>query len=214
MSEDNARERMVREQIQARDVSDKRVLEAMGRVPRHRFVPESLRDRAYEDRPQPIGAQQTISQPLMVGLMTELLRLRGDERVLEIGTGSGYQTAILAELAADVVSIERHEPLAERARGLLEHMGYHNVEIHVGDGTLGYPPVSPYDRIVVTAAAPSIPQPLIDQLAQGGRMVIPVGGAEMQSLKVVYKDTQGAVATEDYGNCLFVPLVGKFGWEE
>src|SRR5438874_8766594 len=129
MSEDSAREQMVDDQLAARDVADARVLEAMRRVPRHRFVPEALRDQAYEDRPQPIGAKQTISQPLMVGIMTELLQLVGDEKVLEIGTGSGYQAAILAELAARVISVERHEPLAERARGLLEHLGYSNVDI-------------------------------------------------------------------------------------
>ena len=214
MSEHKQREQMVRDQIKGRDVSDARVLEAMLRVPRHRFVPESLRDRAYEDRPQPIGAEQTISQPLMVGIMTELLQLTGNEKVLEVGTGSGYQAAILAELAAEVITVERHEPLAERTRGLLEHLGYQNVEIHVGDGTEGYPRDAPYDRILVTAASPSIPQPLLDQLAHGGRMVIPVGQSDMQALKVVYKDLEGNVTVDDCGHCLFVPLVGKYGWGE
>src|SRR5262249_53511139 len=153
----------------------------------HLFVPEPLREHAYEDRPQPIGAAQTISQPLMVGLMTELLHLWGDERVLEIGTGSGYQTAILAALAGEIVSIERHAPLAERARGLLEWLGVKNVQIHIGDGTLGWSPGAPYDRILVTAAAPRLPQPLLDQLAPNGRLVVPVGDAEMQALKVVHK---------------------------
>src|SRR5215475_11587239 len=137
MSEQAERERMVRDQIEAREVHDPRVLDAMRRVPRHRFVPESVRDQAYEDRPQPIGERQTSSQPLMVGIMTELLHLTGNERVLEIGTGSGYQTAILAELASEVISIERHPPLAERARDLLEHLGYQNVKVHAGDGSLG-----------------------------------------------------------------------------
>src|SRR5436190_15901299 len=175
MDEDTARNRMVREQLEAREVHDARVLAAMRAVPRHLFVPEPLRDKAYEDRPQPIGARQTISQPLMVGIMTELLHLWGDEKVLEIGTGSGYQAAILAELARQIISIERHEPLANRARELLAFLGYSNVQIHVGDGSNGYPPEAPYDRVLVTAGAPSIPQPLIDQLAPCGRMVIPLG---------------------------------------
>lgn len=205
---------MVAEQVESREVRDPRVLEAMRRVPRHLFVPERLRDYAYEDRPQPIGAHQTISQPLMVGLMTELLHLWGDESVLEIGTGSGYQTAILAELASKVTSIERHENLSNRARGLLDHLGYSNVDIHVGDGTLGYPRDAPYDRIIVTAGSPSIPQPLVDQLANDGRMVIPVGGSEVQMLKILHKDSEGTVSTDDYGECLFVPLIGDFGWPE
>ena len=212
--EEFARERMVSEQIAGREVRDRRVLEAMLRVPRHLFVPESLRDRAYEDRPQPIGARQTISQPLMVGMMSELLHLWGDERVLEIGTGSGYQTAILAELSKHVVSVERHEPLANRARELLEHLGYSNVEIHTGDGTLGFAAAAPYDRVLVTAGAPCIPQPLVDQLAPNGRMVIPVGTADMQTLKILYKDAAGKVIIDDYGECLFVPLIGSHGWSE
>jgi protein-L-isoaspartate(D-aspartate) O-methyltransferase len=214
MSEQTERERMVREQLEAREVRDSRVLEAMRRVPRHRFVPESLRDSAYEDRPQPIGERQTISQPLMVGIMTELLHLNGYERVLEVGTGSGYQTAILAELSAEVISIERHPRLADRARELLEHLGYRNIGVHAGDGTLGFPDREPFDRIIVTAAAPEVPTSLLNQLANGGRMVIPVGKADIQTLKVVCKDQEGNVSETDYGGCLFVPLIGEQGWAE
>ncbi len=214
MDETKARRRMVAEQLEAREIRDDRVLEAMRCVPRHMFVPEPIRERAYEDRPQPIGAHQTISQPLMVGMMTELLHLWGDERVLEVGTGSGYQTAILSELAAHVVSIERHEALANRSRELLAHLGYRNVEVHVGDGTLGYPPGGPYDRILVTAGSPSVPQPLVDQLAPNGRMVIPVGAAEIQMLKILHKDASGVVTVDEYGECLFVPLIGSHGWPE
>lgn len=211
MTEDAAREQMVRE-LAAREVHDERVLDAMRRVPRHRFVPESLRDQAYDNRPQPIGAEQTISQPLMVGIMTELLDLKGGEKVLEVGTGSGYQTALLAELAGDVFSVERHPPLAERARDLLEHLGYRNVHVMVGDGSLGMPDEAPFDRIIVTAAAPSIPQPLIDQLALEGLLVIPVGRADSQTLAVLQKDASGEIHTHNYGQCAFVPLIGEHGW--
>jgi len=212
MSEEAERERMVRQQLEARDVRDPRVLEVMRRVPRHLFVPEAYRESAYEDRPQPIGNEQTISQPLMVALMTELLHLWGDEKVLEIGTGSGYQTAILAELAGQVISIERQAALAERARSLLEWLGYKNIRIHVGDGSRGYSPEAPYDRILVTAASPKVPPPLVEQLAVYGRMVIPVGEADMQTLKVLYKDDRGQVRSDDYGQCVFVPLIGEHGW--
>lgn len=213
MSEEAERERMVRQQLESRDVRDPRVLDAMRRVPRHLFVPEAYRESAYEDRPQPIGNEQTISQPLMVALMTELLHLWGDEKVLEIGTGSGYQTAILAELAGQVISIERQAALAERARNLLEWLGYRNIQIHVGDGSLGYPPEAPYDRILVTAAAPRVPPPLIDQLALHGRMVIPVGDPAVQTLTVLYKDASGHVQSDDFGHCVFVPLIGAHGWD-
>jgi protein-L-isoaspartate(D-aspartate) O-methyltransferase len=203
---------MVREQLEARDVRDARLLEVMRRVPRHLFVPEAYRDHAYQDSPQPIGNQQTISQPLMVGAMTELLHLTGEETVLEIGTGSGYQTAILAELAKKVISIERHDALSQRAKGLLEWLGYQNIEIHCGDGTAGYPPDAPYDRIIVTAGAPQIPAPLLKQLSPMGRMVIPVGSMDMQNLSVVIRDSDGSIRTEDHGPCVFVPLIGVHGW--
>jgi protein-L-isoaspartate(D-aspartate) O-methyltransferase len=212
VAEDAERDRMVREQLEARDIRDARLLEAMRRVPRHLFVPEAYRDHAYQDSPQPIGNQQTISQPLMVAAMTQLLCLTGEEKVLEIGTGSGYQTAILAELAKRVISIERLDALSQRARGLLEWLGYRNIEIHCGDGTAGYPPDAPYDRIIVTAGAPQIPQPLMEQLACPGRMVIPVGGMDMQYLCVVIREIDGATRTEDHGPCVFVPLVGVYGW--
>ena len=214
MDESTARHRMVSEQIESREVRDARVLDAMRRVPRHLFVPESVRERAYEDRPQPIGDRQTISQPLMVGMMTELLHLWGDEKVLEIGTGSGYQTAILAELAGRVISVERHASLANRARELLAHLGYGNVEVHAGDGSRGYPPKAQYNRILVTAGSPSIPDPLVEQLASGGRMVIPVGSSDVQTLKILFKDSSGRVTVDDYGECLFVPLIGCHGWSE
>jgi protein-L-isoaspartate(D-aspartate) O-methyltransferase len=214
MSEENARERMVSEQVAGREVRDRRVLEAMLRVPRHLFVPEPLQDRAYEDRPQPIGAHQTISQPLMVGVMTELLHLWGDEVVLEVGTGSGYQSAILAELSARVITIERHEALANRARELLEFLGYGNVQVHSGDGTLGFAAAAPFDRVLVTAGGPVIPQPLVDQLAPGGRLVMPVGSAEMQTLKILCKSAAGSISVDDYGDCMFVPLIGRHGWSE
>jgi protein-L-isoaspartate(D-aspartate) O-methyltransferase len=212
MSEEAERARMVREQLEARDVHDPRVLDAMRRVPRHLFVPEKLRAHAYEDRPQPIGEAQTISQPLMVGLMTELLEVTPSDRVLEIGTGSGYQAAVLAELAAEVVSIERHECLAARARELLEWLGYRTVRIEVGDGTEGWPELAPYDRIVVTAGAPSMPPPLIEQLKPGGKIVAPIGGRVVQTLTLGWKDEAGAFRTAGYGECVFVPLIGKYGW--
>lgn len=214
MSEDDARREMVRRQVAGRGVCDPRVLEAMRRVPRHLFVPEPLRDNAYEDRPQPIGLRQTISQPLMVGQMTELLALTGGERVLEVGTGSGYQTALLAELAGEVVSVERHASLAERARCLLEWLGYENVDIHLSDGTLGFLPRAPYDRILVTAAAPRVPEPLLVQLVPGGRLVIPVGPPDRQTLLAVSTDAVGSCTTESHGECMFVPLVGEHGWDE
>jgi protein-L-isoaspartate(D-aspartate) O-methyltransferase len=203
---------MVQEQLQQREVRDARVLDAMERVPRHLFVPEPLREHAYEDKPQPIGREQTISQPLMVGLMTQLLELSGRESVLEVGTGSGYQTAILAELALRVTSIERHPPLAERASGLLEWLGYRNVIIHIGDGSLGHPSGAPFERILVTAAAPKIPEPLVEQLAPNGCLVIPVGTEEMQTLTVVRKDAAGCVSETSRGDCVFVPLIGVHGW--
>lgn len=212
MSEDAERARMVREQLEAREVHDPRVLDAMRRVPRHLFVPEPLREHAYEDRPQPIGEAQTISQPLMVGLMTELLELTPADRVLEIGTGSGYQAAVLAELAAEVISIERHERLAVRARELLAWLGYTNVRIEIGDGTEGWPELAPYDCIVVTAGAPAMPQPLIEQLKPGGRIVAPIGTRLVQTLTVGVKDAAGKLSTRGYGECVFVPLIGKHGW--
>ncbi len=206
------REKMVEEQLGRRGISDERVLDAMRRVPRHRFVEESLQHRAYGDYPLPIGEEQTISQPYIVGLMTSLLELRGGEKVLDIGTGSGYQTAILAELSRRVCSIERLPRLAERARTLLESLGYANVWIRVGNGTLGWPDEAPFDRILVAAAGPSVPPPLVEQLGEGGRLVVPVGDEENQTLTLV--ERRGAeVRTRPVGECRFVKLVGRYAWE-
>jgi len=206
------RERMVDEQLVRRGITDTHVLEAMRRVPRHRFVEEALRDRAYGDHPLPIGEQQTISQPYMVGLMTSLLGLAGTEKVLEVGTGSGYQTAVLAGLARRVCSIERVGLLATRARALLEGLGYLNVWVRVGNGTLGWPDEAPFDRILVAAGGPSVPPPLFEQLADGGRMVLPLGDAEGQTLTLVER-VGSEMRTRSFGDCTFVKLVGKYAWE-
>jgi protein-L-isoaspartate(D-aspartate) O-methyltransferase len=205
------RARMVEEQLARRGITDARLLDAMGRVPRHLFVEEALRDRAYGDHPLPIGEQQTISQPYIVALMTSLLSLRGPEKVLEIGTGSGYQTAILALLARRVCSIERLASLAARSRALLESLGFTNIWIRVGDGSLGWPDEAPFDRILAAAASPSVPAPLVDQLAEGGRMVVPVGDATNQTLTLVEK-IDGAVRTSPHGECAFVKFVGRYAW--
>lgn len=206
------RARMVEEQLVRRGIGDERVLDAMRRVPRHLFVEEALRDRAYGDHPLPIGEQQTISQPYIVALMTSLLRLNGQERVLEVGTGSGYQTAILAELARRVCTIERLPALAMRARAVLEKLGYTNVWVLMGNGTLGLSDEAPFDRIIVTAGGPSVPPPLFAQLAEGGRMVLPVGAAACQTLTLVEK-AGGRMRTTPHGDCTFVKLMGKYAWE-
>ena len=206
------RERMVAEQLVPRGIKDSRVLEAMGKVPRHLFVDEALRDRAYGDHPLPIGEGQTISQPFMVGRMTELLRLSGAEKVLEIGTGSGYQAAVLAQLAARVCAIERLAKLATRARETLEGLGITNVWVRTANGTFGWPDEAPFDRILVAAGGPSVPPPLLEQLAEGGRMVMPVGPANYQKLQVIDKIGGQPRVTED-SECVFVKLIGKFAWE-
>jgi protein-L-isoaspartate(D-aspartate) O-methyltransferase len=206
------RDRMVEEQLVRRGIGDRRVLEAMRRVPRHLFVAEALRERAYGDHPLPIGEQQTISQPYIVALMTSLLELTGAEKVLEVGTGSGYQTAILAELARRVCSIERLPGLATRARAVLEGLGYTNVWVRMGNGALGWPDESPFERILVAAGGPGVPPPLFDQLAEGGRMVLPIGDATGQTLTVVER-IDGQMRTTPRGDCMFVPLVGKYAWE-
>jgi protein-L-isoaspartate(D-aspartate) O-methyltransferase len=211
IDDERARLKMVDEQIAARGIKDRRVLSAMGRVPRHLFVEEALRDSAYGDHALPIGEQQTISQPYMVALMTETLALKGSERVLEIGTGSGYQTAVLAELAAQVYSVERIDSLAAKARRLLASLGYRNVQIKVFDGTYGWKEVAPFDAILVTAGSPEIPMPLTEQLKEGGRMVIPVGERTAQVLKKVTKTSAGIEVTALTG-CVFVPLIGGHGW--
>ncbi|MEK6665121.1 MAG: protein-L-isoaspartate(D-aspartate) O-methyltransferase [candidate division NC10 bacterium] len=206
------RERMVEEQLVRRGITDARVLEAMRKVPRHLFVEEALRDRAYGDHPLPIGEGQTISQPYIVGIMTQLLHLTGSEKVLEIGTGTGYQTAVLAELARRVCSVERIASLAARARATLEAMGYTNVWVRTADGTFGWPDEAPFDRILVSAAAPAVPEPLFEQLVEGGRMVLPVGDPFAQTLTVVDRVGGEKKISADSG-CVFVKLIGKYGWE-
>ena len=195
------------------EIRDERVLEAMRRVPREKFVPEQYQRYAYDDRPLPIGQGQTISQPLMVAIMTEILRLTGREKVLEVGTGSGYQAAILAELAREVVTVERMAELAESAAQRLRELGYRNVSVRVNEKGLGWPEGAPYDAIIVTAGAPQVPQSLVDQLKVGGRMVIPVGGRRVQQLLRVVRQPQGISMTR-HGQCRFVPLVGEGAWSE
>ena len=202
---------MVEEQIISRGIQDPRVIAAMKKVPRHLFVEEALQSQAYSDHPLPIGEKQTISQPYMVALMTEALQLTGKEKVLEIGAGSGYQTAILAELAGKVYSIERIRSLAIKARKLLYELGHYNVEIKIFDGTYGWLEESPFNAIMVTAGAPDVPKPLLDQLTMGGRLVIPVGDAFVQDLIRITKTEEG-IKKEDLGGCRFVKLVGKYGW--
>lgn len=206
------RERMVDEQLARRGITDARVLEAMRKVPRHLFVEEALRERAYGDHPLPIGEEQTISQPYIVGLMSSLLEVRGEHKVLEVGTGSGYQTAVLAELARRVCSIERLPRLGQRARALIERLGYQNVWVRLGNGTLGWPDEAPFDRILVAAGGPGVPAPLFEQLAESGRMVLPLGDEEAQVLTVVTK-VRGQMVVSRHGDCRFVKLVGKFAWE-
>ncbi|RMG72045.1 MAG: protein-L-isoaspartate(D-aspartate) O-methyltransferase [Nitrospirae bacterium] len=213
MDYERLRRDMVNNQLVARGISDRRVLDAMLRVPRHLFVREQDLYRAYDDMALPIGEGQTISQPYMVAKMTELLELKGDEKVLEVGTGSGYQAAVLSELAKEVFTIERVSSLAVRAEEILKSLGYRNVQVIVGDGTLGLLEQAPFDRIIVTASAPDVPEPLKEQLAEGGILVMPVGSRFSQEL-VKLKRTKGTFQTEYSTLCVFVPLIGKYGWEE
>ena len=200
------RGRMVESQLRARGIADERVLAAMLRVPRHEFAPERYREQAYEDHPLPIAEGQTISQPYIVASMLEALQLAPQDKVLEVGTGSGYVTALLAELAPEVVSIERHASLAERARELLAGMGYTNVRIIVGDGSRGFAELAPYDVIIVSAAAPELPRALMAQLADGGRMIIPVGSDDAQQLQLIrMRNGQPEIVSREL--CRFVPLV-------
>jgi protein-L-isoaspartate(D-aspartate) O-methyltransferase len=207
------RQRMVEDQLLRRGIHDDRVLEAMGRVRRHLFVPENHRISAYEDRPLSIDEGQTISQPYMVAIMTQSLGLTGGERVLEIGTGSGYQTAVLAELSREVFTIERIPVLMERARKVLQDLGYENISYLTGDGSKGWPENAPFDGILVTAGAPEIPDRLKSQLAEGGRLVIPTGPRFSQ---ILYKITRRGdrFSEEDITGCVFVPLVGDYGWKD
>lgn len=205
------RERMVAGQLKPRGITDPRVLEAMARLPRESFVPEVQRSAAYDDRALPIGEGQTISQPYMVAAMLQALRTGPDLTALEIGAGSGYQAALLGELCRRVWAVEIVEPLATRAGAIVAELGYHNVEIVVGDGSRGLPEHAPYDRIIVAAGAPQVPQPLLDQLADGGRLVAPVGGRFSQRL-VVCTRRGGHVHHQDGIACIFVPLVGDHGW--
>ena len=210
---ENERARMVESQLVARRILDERVLHALRTVPRHAFVPEAFRRRAYEDHPIEIGCGQTISQPYMVAVMTQMLALKPTDRVLEIGTGSGYQTAVLATLAQRVTSIERIPQLAERAAAILATLEYTNVDIHTGDGTVGWAKDTPYDAIVVTAAAPSVPRSLCKQLAEGGRLVCPVGARELQLLVRIVREA-GHFREDESVKCVFVPLIGAEGWPD
>ena len=207
------RRREMVELIRHRGVKDERVLEAMLQVPRHRFVPLHQQEMAYEDTPLSIGLGQTISQPYIVALMTEALQLKGNERVLEIGTGSGYQTAVLSQLCHWVYTVERLPELSQKAEETLKALGYSNVSFCVGDGTLGWKEHAPYQAIMVTAGAPKVPRPLIDQLDTGGRLVIPVGSQSHQELlRIVKEDGKGRLRRESLGGCIFVRLIGEEGW--
>lgn len=204
---------MVKDQLVPRGIKDPGVLKAMGKIPRHLFVEEALVGEAYNDHPLPIGQQQTISQPYIVALMTQALELTGEEKTLEIGTGSGYQTAILAELSKKVYTIERIRSLMEKARRLLHELGYTNVLFSAFDGTLGWKAYEPYDAIMVTAGAPRVPEPLCEQLAEGGRMIIPIGDKFSQELIKIVRD-KDRFRQKNLGGCRFVDLIGIHGWKE
>lgn len=208
-----ARRKMVDQQLKKRGVGDGLVLEAMARVPRHFFVDEAQAAQAYLDSPLPIGYGQTISQPFIVALMVEALGLEPEDRALEVGSGSGYQTAILASLAAEVFAVERIEALYYKGRENLARLDLPNIHFKLGDGTLGWPEMAPYDAVIVAAGGPRVPQPLIDQLAPGGRLIVPVGPTEAsQKLTLVVKDQAGGLSREILGDCRFVALVGRHGW--
>jgi len=207
-----ARRRMVERQIRARGVSDPLVIDAMLTIPRHLFVEEALQNQAYSDYPLPIGEKQTISQPFMVGYMTAALRLRGGEKVLEIGTGSGYQAAVLARIAGRVFTIERIPELARRARRIFDSLGMTNINLKVCDGTVGWMEEGPFDALLVTAGAPAVPEEYYSQLAVGGRLVIPVGGQGGQTLKRIVRTSEVDFEEESLLDCRFVPLLGKHGW--
>lgn len=207
------RRKMIEEQLVNRGIKDLRIMEAMDRIPRHLFAHESLQHKAYGDFPLPIGENQTISQPYVVAAMTEALNLKETDRVLEIGTGSGYQTAVLAELAGQVFTIERIRSLGMKAQKLLERLNYMNIVFKVFDGTYGWPDQAPFDAILITASTQEIPKMLVDQLGDKGRLIAPVGGLEKQSLTILTKENDRTTSRE-IGYCKFVPLVGRYGWPE
>ncbi|MFH1621879.1 MAG: protein-L-isoaspartate(D-aspartate) O-methyltransferase [Candidatus Omnitrophota bacterium] len=212
MDFDSLREEMVEKQLLTREIRDQKVLDVFRKVPRHKFVPEEYLKSSYGDFPLPIGEDQTISQPYIVALMTQLLELKEVDKVLEIGTGSGYQTAILANLAKEIYSLERRESLAKYAKSLLKELGYNNITIRIGDGTLGLEEFAPYDKIIVTAAAPSLPETLKDQLSDNGRIVIPISVGFGQVLNLFIKD-KNKLIKKDICGCTFVPLIGKYGYK-
>jgi len=205
---------LLERELRPAGITDERVLSAMRKVRREKFIPDSLRDRAYGNYPLPIGENQTISQPYIVALMTQALSIKSNDKILEIGTGSGYQAAILAELALIVYTIERLETLSNRARTNLYSQGYNNIYLIVGDGTKGLEEYAPYDKIMVTAAAPHVPEPLLSQLANGGKLVIPVGNRFVQDLQLVEKAQNGRIYKSSLGGCRFVPLIGDEGWND
>ncbi|OGX17213.1 MAG: protein-L-isoaspartate O-methyltransferase [Omnitrophica WOR_2 bacterium RBG_13_44_8b] len=204
------RKRLVEEQLTPRGIKNRRVLDAFSKVERHKFMPETVRESAYADFPVPIGDGQTISQPYIVALMTECLDLTGNEKVLEIGTGSGYQTAILAELSKEVYSIERFATLGGRAEELLNELGYANIKVRIGDGTLGWPSEAPFDRIIITAAVARVPLPLTEQLKDGGKLILPLGETFSQVL-TLFEKKDGKLEESQICGCVFVPLIGKYG---
>lgn len=203
---------MVEKQLRCRGISDPRVLAAMSKVPRHEFVPQQNRHEAYADHPLPIGEQQTISQPYIIASMLQAAEIAPQDRVLEIGAGSGYQTALLAELAAQVFAVERHAALVANARNALEGLGYRNVNVIEGDGSVGLREQAPFDVIIVAAAAPRVPPALLEQLAPGGRLVVPVGDSQEQALQLARKRADGTVAVQSFEGCRFVPLIGRQGF--
>ncbi|RJP28839.1 MAG: protein-L-isoaspartate(D-aspartate) O-methyltransferase [Candidatus Omnitrophota bacterium] len=210
MDWEKLRARMVEEQLINRGINNERVLDAFYKVARHEFVPDDVKDSAYADSPLPIGNDQTISQPYMVALMTSCLDLAGDEKILEIGTGSGYQAAILSQLAKEVFTVERIGVLAERATQVFKKLNIDNIKVKIDDGTLGWPENAPFDRIIITAAAPRVPLPLGEQLKEGGRLIIPIGDNFRQTL-ISFEKIYGALKSTEVCACVFVPLVGKYG---
>jgi len=206
------RQKMVEDQLLGRDIKDEKILDVFRKVLRHRFVDPTMYKNAYGDFPISIGEGQTISQPYIVALMVQLLGILKTDKVLEIGTGSGYETAILCEVAREVFSIERIDSLALKAKGVLEDLGYKNIHTKVGDGTLGWQEFAPFDKIVVTASSPEVPRPLLDQLSEGGKLIIPVGPRFTQRLLVLEKMKGGEISEKDICGCVFVPLIGKYGY--